>query len=348
LKTCVRRIWKSWIVDACCRRVCKLTTLDRQSKQWQPIRTLYEAGSKKTGASLLTDSHHIDSHNSWPYSPRNTESSRGPLLDGLSMKTTLVQQAVLAGTIATAVGVFAQEPTLPVGNWRSPGHATFTNPGLTGATLYLNIDVAKDGSFRGTWGQYLCNSYPGAYGIFIYSCSRIGSNRVSGRFGPGSQGTIELDTLGRSTFTWKAPSADELEIDLPKNWQGDDTILYRARVTRDGKPKPEVPAAPREEGPPPSANALYREFKQNADAALARHGGKTLELEGRRGTVIELSDGGAAIHIADGFTSPALVLYFSHVKDVEGIGEGALFRFRCTVASFDYQYVHLEACSIVR
>jgi hypothetical protein len=64
--------------------------------------------------------------------------------------------------------------------------------------------------------------------------------------------------------------------------------------------------------------------------------------------LIELSDGGAAIHIADGFTSPALVLLFPHLKDVEGISEGALFRFSCTVASFDYQYVHLEACSIVR
>ncbi|OQW31568.1 MAG: hypothetical protein A4E19_08120 [Nitrospira sp. SG-bin1] len=264
------------------------------------------------------------------------------------MKTLLVQQALLAGTIAAAVGVFAQELKFPVGNWRSPGHATFTNPGLTGAALYLNIDVAKDGSFRGTWGQYLCNSYPGAYGIFVYSCSQIGSHRVSGRFGQDSQSMIELDTLGRSTFTWNAPSTDELEIDLPKNWQGEDAVLYRARLTRDGKPKPEVPAVPREESPLPSANALYREFKQNAEAALARHVGKALELEGRRGTVIELSDGGAAIHIADGFTSRALVLYFSQVQEVAGISEGALFRFKCTVASFDYQYVHLEACSIMR
>jgi hypothetical protein len=33
---------------------------------------------------------------------------------------------------------------------------------------------------------------------------------------------------------------------------------------------------------------------------------------------------------------------------VRDIPEGAKFRFRCAVASFDYQYVHLEDCSIVR
>lgn len=264
------------------------------------------------------------------------------------MNTTLVQPAVLAGTIAVAVGAFAQEPHVPVGNWQSPGHATYTNPALTGAALYLSINVAKDGSFRGEWGQYFCNSYSGAYGIFVYSCNRIGSHRVTGRFGQGSRGVIELDNLGRSTFAWNAPSGDELAIDLPKNWQGEDAILYSARLTRDGKPKPAVAVAPRDEGLLPSANSLYREFKKDADAALARHRSKTLELEGRRGTLIELSDGGAAIHISDGFTSPALVLFFWHLKDVGGISEDTLFRFRCTVASFDYQYVHLKDCSIVR
>ncbi|UVT21595.1 MAG: hypothetical protein H8K03_06745 [Nitrospira sp.] len=62
----------------------------------------------------------------------------------------------------------------------------------------------------------------------------------------------------------------------------------------------------------------------------------------------ELSDGGVAVHIADGFTSRALVLYFPNLKDIEGISEGELFRFRCIVTSFEYEYVHLESCSIVR
>ena len=65
-------------------------------------------------------------------------------------------------------------------------------------------------------------------------------------------------------------------------------------------------------------------------------------------TLITLSDGGAAIHIADGFTSRALVLVFADARQVSGISEGAQFRFRCTVQGFDYLYVQLKDCSIVR
>lgn len=149
-------------------------------------------------------------------------------------------------------------------------------------------------------------------------------------------------------FTWAAPSAGELELDLPKQWRGGDAILYQARLTRDGKGKPAAAAAPaRDEGPLLSAVVLYREFKENSKTALERHGGKTLVLEGRRGTLIPLSNGGAAIHVADGFTSRALVLSFPDLKEVSKIGEGAQFRFRCTVSSFDYQYLHMENCSIV-
>lgn len=75
---------------------------------------------------------------------------------------------------------------------------------------------------------------------------------------------------------------------------------------------------------------------------------KTFVLEGRRSTLISLGDGGAAIHIADGFTSRALVLYFRDLKEVSEIGEGAQFRFRCTLSNFEYQYVQMEHCSIVR
>lgn len=259
--------------------------------------------------------------------------------------------AVLAAATAAAAGAFAQEPQLPAGLWRSPASATYTNPALTGAELYLSIDVAKDGSFRGVWGQYFCNTYPGAYGISIYSCSRIGSRDASGRFGPGRQGVIDLDTLGRSAFTWAAPTAGELAIDLPKDWQGKDAVLYRVRMTRDGKPVPAAASATSaagDEGPLLSAQALYREFKSDEKAAMGRHGGKTLVLDARRGTVIALSNGGAAVHVADGFQSRALVLYFRGLKELSGIGEGARFRFRCTVRDFDYQYVQMDNCSIVR
>jgi hypothetical protein len=259
---------------------------------------------------------------------------------------TLAQLSILAAFTVTALAAAAADTPLPTGHWQSPGSGTYTNPAMTGAEMYLNIDVANDGSFRGVWGRYYCTAYPGAYGVSTYSCTRTGSDRVSGRFGPGRSGEIVLDKLGRSTFTWTRPSAGELAIDLPKTWQGDEQILYRARMTRDGKIKPA--AAPGSEGPVLSAVALYREFKQNETAALARYRGKTLELEGLRGALIELSDGGAAIHIPDGFTARALVLIFADLNEVRHIPEGAKFRFRCTVASFDYQYVHMENCSIVR
>jgi hypothetical protein len=257
---------------------------------------------------------------------------------------------VLAGTIGmTAVALAQQSEVSPLGNWRSAETSTYTNPALTGAELYLNIDVAQDGSFRGVWGQYFCNSSPSVYGMSIYSCSRIGSSQVSGRFGPGGQGMIDLERLGRSAFQWTAPAADELAIDLPKTWQGSDAVLYRARLTRDGRvTRAARPAPPDAEGPLLSANALYREFVEDENAALSRYAGKALVLEGRRGTLIPLSDGGAAIHVPDGFTSRALVLSFASLTQVSGIDEGARFRFECIFASFDYQYVHMENCAIVR
>jgi len=269
------------------------------------------------------------------------------------MKAALQRVTVFVASIAAAVGALAQEPAFPAGHWEAVASETYTSPlhpVLTGAEFYLKIDVSNDGSFRGEWGEYFCSGVsPGAFGISTFPCRFSGkSARVSGRFGPSRQGVIDLGRLGRSAFSWAAPAVDELVIDLPKNWRGD-AILYRARLTRDGKGKPVTPTPPAgDAGPLLSANALYREFNQDSNAALGRYAGKTLVLEGRRGTLIPLSDGGAAIHIADGFTSRALVLVFRDLREVSGISEGAQFGFRCTVESFDYLYVHLEDCSIVR
>jgi hypothetical protein len=109
----------------------------------------------------------------------------------------------------------------------------------------------------------------GAYGINTHSCSRIHSKDVSGSFSSGRRGFIDLEDLGRSVFSWTA-SGDGLAIDLSKNWQGNDAILYRARLTRDGNPKPAASAA-RDQRPLLSANALYREFARDSRTALARH-----------------------------------------------------------------------------
>jgi hypothetical protein len=269
------------------------------------------------------------------------------------MKASFQRVTVFVASIAAAVGAFAQEPAFPAGHWEAVASETYTSPlhpVLTGAEFYLKIDVSSDGSFRGEWGEYYCSGVsPGAFGINTFPCRFSGKSApASGTFGPGRQGVIDLGRLGRSAFSWAAPAVGELVIDLPKNWRGD-AILYRARLTRDGKGKPATPPSPAgDAGPVLSANALYREFDKDSTAALARHAGKTLVLEGRRGTLIPLSDGGAAIHIADGFRSRALVLVFRNLREVSGISEGAQFRFRCTVESFDYLYVHLEGCSIVR
>ena len=269
------------------------------------------------------------------------------------MKPALQRVTVFVASIAAAAGALAQEPAFPAGNWASVASETYStplHPVLTGAEFYLEIDVASDGSFRGEWGEYSCSGVSlGAYGFATFPCRFSGTGApVSGRFGPGRQGVIDLGRLGRSAFNWSAPAAGELAIDLPKDWRGD-AVLWRARLTRDGKGKPASTTPPGgDAGPLLSANVLYREFNKDSNAALARHAGKTLVLEGRRGTLIELGDGGAAIHIADGFTSRALVLVFRDLREVSGINKGAQFRFRCRVESFDYLYVHLEDCSIVR
>ena len=250
----------------------------------------------------------------------------------------------------TVAGALALQQKPPVGNWQSVRTETYTSPlhpVVTRAEFYLNIDVASDGSFRGQWGEYTCVSSVGAFGYSIFPCRSSASiGRASGSFRPAGQGVIELEKLGRSSFSWSTPSIDELEIDLPTNWQGSQAEFHRARLARDGKPKPRPPKP--DEGPLLSAPSLYREFLKDEKGTLARYKGQTLVLEGRRGTLIQLSDGGAAIHVPDGYQPRALVLRFRNLSDVNGIGEGAQFRFRCTVDDWDYQYVHLGNCTVVR
>ena len=252
--------------------------------------------------------------------------------------------------LATAAGALALQQKPPGGNWQSVRTETYTSPlhpVVTRAEFYLNIDVASDGSFRGQWGEYMCVGSVGAYGVSTFPCRvSASSGRVSGNFRPGGQGVIELEKLGRNAFTWSTPSTNELAIDLPRNWQGSEAVFHRARMTRDGKPRPPSPKP--DEGPLLSAPALYREFLKDEQGTLERYKGRTLVLEGRRGTLIQTSDGGAAIHVPDGFQPRALVLRFRRLSEVSAIAEGAQFRFSCTVDDWAYQYVHLDNCTVVR
>lgn len=248
-------------------------------------------------------------------------------------------------------GSFAQEAEIhPAGNWQSARSATYTNPSMTGAEIYLDITIATDGSFSGSWGQYSCTSYPAALGLYYYSCSGTAANgTATGRFEPRGRGLIVLGSTGQSTFEWKATSNDGITITLPRKWlQSEKDILYQARLTRDGRAVPEVPAATTAEGPLLSAVALYREFDENPDAALARYGGRPLILEGLRGALIPLDGGGAAVHIPDGFNPRALVLDFSDPEQLNGIAQDVKFKFQCTVDSFAYLILWMEKCSVVR
>jgi hypothetical protein len=212
--------------------------------------------------------------------------------------------------------------------------------------VYLNIDVSNDGSFRGDWGAYSCSSSIGAYGTAAFDCGSRTSGRVTGTFAMGGQGVIELEKLGRTAFSWTMPSAMELAIDLPKNWTGGQPAYIRARMTREGKAKPPPPNP--NDLPVLSAQALYREFQKDEKGALARYKGRTLVLEGRKGAQIQMTGGGAAVHIPDGFQPRALVLIFRNSNEISGISEGATFRFSCGFDDWAYQYVHLNNCSVVR
>jgi hypothetical protein len=97
----------------------------------------------------------------------------------------------------------------------------------------------------------------------------------------------------------------------------------------------------------PSANALYREFQDNPLDATNRYVGRALVLEGLRGEMILMPDGvQAAVHVADGRRTNALILLFSDRNQLRGINGGQRFRFKCVVEKYEYSTVWMEDCSI--
>ncbi len=122
------------------------------------------------------------------------------------------------------------------GHWVSTEHVTFTNPSRAGSSFYLDIVIAKDGTFQGVWDAYTCFSYPGAYSTMTISCSRVkkpAKARGKLNLATGS-GELELEQLGRSSF--KYTLGPKLTLELPKDWlkQGD-PVLYTSQLAR--KPK---------------------------------------------------------------------------------------------------------------
>lgn len=122
------------------------------------------------------------------------------------------------------------------GRWVSTERVTFTNPSRAGSSFFLNIVIAKDGTFQGTWDAYACLSYPGPYSTVTISCSRAQRPaKARGKFDvTARRGEIELDQLGRTSFAYTLGA--ELLLELPKDWlkQGD-AVLYTSKLARPSK-----------------------------------------------------------------------------------------------------------------
>jgi len=121
------------------------------------------------------------------------------------------------------------------GRWVSTESVTFTNPSRAGSSFFLDIVIANDGTFQGTWDAYSCISYPGPYAMTI-SCSRVKRPaKARGKLDlTARSGEIELDQLGRTSFVYTIGT--ELLLELPKDWlkQGD-AVLYTSKLGRASK-----------------------------------------------------------------------------------------------------------------
>ena len=122
----------------------------------------------------------------------------------------------------TAMQAGAADPV--TGRWASSDNVSSSGTAKAGARFFLDVTVAGDGSFKGTWEEYVCFNYPGAYGIQIVSCQRSKKAQpASGRLNAASgSGEIDLKRMGKSSFTFKAANTQkgqpQLDIELPKDW----------------------------------------------------------------------------------------------------------------------------------
>jgi hypothetical protein len=119
------------------------------------------------------------------------------------------------------------------GHWVSTEYVTFTNPLLAGSSFFLDIVIARDGTFEGAWDEYICSSFPGAYGISIISCTRVRRPaKAYGQFNEAARnGVIVLDQAGRTSFTYSLGT--NLLLELPKDWLKEDVpVLYKSELVR--------------------------------------------------------------------------------------------------------------------
>lgn len=138
-----------------------------------------------------------------------------------------------------AVAALADPAFATEGRWASTDHVTSTSVKTTGAKFYLDVTIAADGSFKGTWEEYVCFNYSGPYGIVTVSCQRSKKpSPASGRLDRAAgTGSIDLNRLGRSSFRFKAGTdkkgQPQLDLELPREWLKQDApVLYETSLNR--------------------------------------------------------------------------------------------------------------------
>lgn len=138
-----------------------------------------------------------------------------------------------------AVAAFPAPALGTEGRWTSSEHVTSTTPKTTGAKFFLDVTIAADGTFKGTWEEYVCFNYSGPYGIVTVSCQRSKKpSPASGRLNRAAgTGSIDLNRLGSSPFRFKTGTdkkgQPQLDLELPREWlkQGA-PVLYEATLNR--------------------------------------------------------------------------------------------------------------------
>lgn len=123
----------------------------------------------------------------------------------------------------------------PEGRWTSGEHVTFTGSKV-GSTFFLDITIAADGSFKGTWEEYVCFASAGPYGTTITSCQRSKhASPAKGRLDVAKgEGQIALERLGESAFRFKLAASPKrtLDFELPRDWLKQGTpVLYETRLS---------------------------------------------------------------------------------------------------------------------
>ncbi len=146
-------------------------------------------------------------------------------------------RAAAAACSILAAQAFAQDRAVSPGRWASTDYVSSTGTAKAGVRFFLDVTVAADGSFKGTWEEYVCFNYPGAYGVAIVSCSRSKKpSPASGRFDAAARtGRIELDRAGKTSLKFKAATTQkgqpQLDIELPRDWLKQDVpVMYETSL----------------------------------------------------------------------------------------------------------------------